>query len=390
MRSDFKKIAWWTAGGIFLVVLLAAGKVGLLHVPGITPLFAQPSTCTFCHETWYGPEEGAFNARAGAEKPFGVNIGCAECHPSAAEDFRSSRHGASTSALKPGCQNCHDQPHSVPNFFSHMFLQGGDWKGVQMALRDQDFNDHTLAPKLGMKERTRMAQEQAASCRSCHEQPQAVFPQGLPEHQAVLSGQGSCLDCHVNITHQRRHPIPLVANGDAARGEALAAKPHGPQGKTCTQCHGEGGISTNPEWPSLAGQGVRYLERRLRQLREAGVMAGTMGQVAMTLNDGHIDDLAAYFASLPARPSDPPTDPLTVARGKELFAACTGCHGPEGQGQGIFPRVAGQPMGYLVVNLGDYRDGARAPGSIMAQAVEGMSDEAIEQVAMWLATVDTR
>jgi len=385
--AQLKKIAYGLVAAVVLVVLIGVGKLGLMPVPGVHSWFDDPATCAFCHETWYG-DEATFNPQAGAEKPFGVTVGCAECHPSAAEEFRSSAHGMSASDLKPGCVNCHDAPHSVPTFFSHMFLEAGKWKGVQIALRDQDYNNRTLAPALAIKERARMVADGGASCRACHEAPGATFPKTLPQHQAALSGQGSCLDCHANLTHQRSHPVALAGHGDAIRGQALATQPVGPEKKTCFQCHGAGGVSENPEWPSLAGQGVRYVEQRLRALRMAGEGGGAMGQVAATLNDGQIDDLAAYFATPPPKAVEPPLDLLEEARGIEAFARCAGCHGPQGQGQGVFPRIAGQPLGYLIVSLTAYRDGQRAPGSIMARAVAEMDDEAIEQVAGWLATVE--
>ena len=46
---------------------------------------------------------------------------------------------------------------------------------------------------------------------------------------------------------------------------------------TCLACHGVNGNSTNPEWPTLAGQNAAYIERQLHLFhdgRRTGTDAG--------------------------------------------------------------------------------------------------------------------
>ena len=47
--------------------------------------------------------------------------------------------------------------------------------------------------------------------------------------------------------------------GDPAQGQQKAA--------TCAACHGPNGNSTNPEWPSLAGQHASYLVKQLQNFK---------------------------------------------------------------------------------------------------------------------------
>ena len=50
-----------------------------------------------------------------------------------------------------------------------------------------------------------------------------------------------------------------------------------------------------------------------------------------------------------------------VAHGRELFAQCATCHGPDGNGtpNGSIPRIAGQHFRVLARQIADFRNGAR-------------------------------
>ena len=54
--------------------------------------------------------------------------------------------------------------------------------------------------------------------------------------------------------------VPALAFAGAAEGEKKAV--------TCVACHGEGGNSMNPQWPSLAGQPAQFISTSLFMFRE--------------------------------------------------------------------------------------------------------------------------
>ncbi len=81
---------------------------------------------------------------------------------------------------------------------------------------------------------------------------------------------------------------PVMA-GDPAAGESKS--------QTCVACHGEGGNSTLPMNPKLAGQYASYLEHALRSYRDGGRKNAIMAAQAAALSDEDIADLAAYFAA---------------------------------------------------------------------------------------------
>ena len=79
--------------------------------------------------------------------------------------------------------------------------------------------------------------------------------------------------------------------GDMAAGKSKSA--------TCSSCHGGNGISSMDLWPNLAGQKAAYLAKQLRAFRDGTRNDAVMAGMAKALSDTDIEDLAAYYASLP-------------------------------------------------------------------------------------------
>lgn len=80
--------------------------------------------------------------------------------------------------------------------------------------------------------------------------------------------------------------------GDAAAGQAKAA--------VCAACHGQDGKSPiDPSYAILAGQHEDYLVTALKAYRSGQRKNAIMGAQAQQLSNADIDNLAAYYASLP-------------------------------------------------------------------------------------------
>ncbi|MGH6948743.1 MAG: c-type cytochrome [Kiloniellales bacterium] len=84
---------------------------------------------------------------------------------------------------------------------------------------------------------------------------------------------------------------PALA-GDAAAGRTVAAV-------KCKQCHGLDGLGTTPLFPTLAGQSEEYLVKQLHDFRDGHRENEMMTFLAKDLSDPEIDNLAAYYASIP-------------------------------------------------------------------------------------------
>jgi cytochrome c553 len=68
---------------------------------------------------------------------------------------------------------------------------------------------------------------------------------------------------------------------------------------TCVACHGEGGVSVAPNWPSLAGQHKDYIVHALNEYKGALRKDPIMGSQAVGLTADEIEALATYFSSQP-------------------------------------------------------------------------------------------
>ena len=82
------------------------------------------------------------------------------------------------------------------------------------------------------------------------------------------------------------------AAGNIQAGKAKSA--------ACAACHGKQGISSNPDYPNIAGQTAPYLAKSLREFR-SGLRkdpSTNMNRIAAGLSDTDIADLSAYYASL--------------------------------------------------------------------------------------------
>ncbi len=157
-------------------------------------------------------------------------------------------------------------------------------------------------------------------------------------------------------------------HGKAADGQAKAA--------LCAGCHGQGGNSTNPEWPRLAGQSAVYTAAQLR-LFKAGTRANPIMQALVAaLTDQDIDDLAVYFQT--QTPLGLEADPSYWKSGEALYLrgdratgvpACVACHGPAGRGNlaAGYPALRAQQSVYLVKQLNAYADGTRYTGTAAAK-----------------------
>jgi cytochrome c553 len=93
----------------------------------------------------------------------------------------------------------------------------------------------------------------------------------------------------------------------------------------------------------------------------------------------------ALLASLAAAGAAQAGDP---AAGRERAATCRVCHGIDGVGTNpTVPNIGGQSEQYLVKALQDYRDGRRVNEQMTLMA-EGLTDEEIDNLAAWYASIE--
>jgi cytochrome c553 len=104
----------------------------------------------------------------------------------------------------------------------------------------------------------------------------------------------------MNMT--RNLPAILAVAAALAAGHVAAADIEAGKKKAqevCAACHNMDGISTIADYPKLAGQYQDYMAKALRDYKSGVRKNPIMAGMAAGLTQTDIDDLSAYFASLP-------------------------------------------------------------------------------------------
>ncbi|MEO9493445.1 MAG: c-type cytochrome [Vibrio splendidus] len=184
-----------------------------------------------------------------------------------------------------------------------------------------------------------------------------------------------------------------------AQGSIEAGKA---KSQTCVACHGADGNSLITQYPKLAGQHEKYLEKQLKELKLGMTSGGkqgrnepVMGAMAMSLSEEDMADLAAYYASLPISSNSTPEN--AVDEGKVLYTAgnaergvtaCIACHGPRGNGTELsgFPKISGQHADYIKAQLEKFRDGSRNNdmNAMMRDVAKKLTDADIDTLSKYV------
>jgi cytochrome c553 len=168
--------------------------------------------------------------------------------------------------------------------------------------------------------------------------------------------------------------------------------------QVCSNCHGATGNSVSPNFPNLAAQQEAYLAAQLHEFkghsREDPAGFEYMWGLSHNLTDKQIQELAAHFAGQELERHAIEGRPDRIAAGKAIFTvglpdqsvpACSSCHGPEGMGNGTFPRIAGQHADYLVKQLKVFqRTNQRPQAVVMKTVAHELTKQNIENVAAYL------
>ncbi|MEZ5671131.1 MAG: c-type cytochrome [Thiotrichaceae bacterium] len=187
-------------------------------------------------------------------------------------------------------------------------------------------------------------------------------------------------------TPEAAAPAPV---GDAQAGKAKSV--------SCAACHDvEGKNPLMPIYPRLSGQHASYTVQQLMLFKEGGRVEPTMSPMAKPLSTQDMEDLAAYFASLPVKPGA--TKEEFVKLGEKIYRggnlqtnvpACAACHSPNAAGnpEAKFPMLSGQSPEYIKKQLEDYKKGTRGGSAptlnqvIMREIAQKMTAEEIQAVS---------
>jgi len=179
----------------------------------------------------------------------------------------------------------------------------------------------------------------------------------------------------------------VFVDGDATAGKAKTA--------TCVACHGADGNSLLPANPKLAGQNASYLYAQLTYFKDGQRKNAVMQGMVAGLSDQDMKDIAVYFSEQTRKVGA--ADEKLVHLGEKLYRggnpeselpACTGCHGPKGEGNpgAKYPALSGQHAAYTAAQLLAYRKELRV--NPMADTMQGVThfitDKEIEAVSSYI------
>lgn len=183
--------------------------------------------------------------------------------------------------------------------------------------------------------------------------------------------------------------LNFVKAGNPAKGQDLA--------QTCSGCHGEKGISTSADYPSLAGQQANYVFKQLQDYANGDRQDPIMAGITKGLSPQDAADLAAWFAAQsPAFQSrsvmsyDAAETLVKTGDKERILPPCEVCHGSGGKGQAIdIPALSGQNAGYTVATLKAFKNGQRHNDiySRMRSIAESLSDQEIEELGFYYQNI---
>ena len=145
----------------------------------------------------------------------------------------------------------------------------------------------------------------------------------------------------------------------------------------CFVCHGSEGESSSELFPRLAGQHWEYIAKQLANFK-AGKRKGTaMADIVAEFSPDETVALGRYFEKMSV-PSDAPKEPDLAAVGRYIYhqgnrysgvPACAACHGPDGLGTSILPRLAGQYAIYTEIQLKQFNTRERNNDNAVMHAI---------------------
>ncbi len=84
--------------------------------------------------------------------------------------------------------------------------------------------------------------------------------------------------------------LRLLKSADPAKGEALADE------SKCSKCHGDNGVSDDPDNSNIAGMSASYLFKQLKDFQDKNRDDRDMFKKVRYLEDSDLADLAVWYA----------------------------------------------------------------------------------------------
>lgn len=158
---------------------------------------------------------------------------------------------------------------------------------------------------------------------------------------------------------------------------------------SCAGCHGAWGASAGPTIPSLAGQPKAAIVDAMKRFKSDERVSSVMGRLAKGYSDAEFEAMADYFSRQQPPVIRQAVDAARAAKGATLHEThCAECHRDNGKtGIGNTPRLAGQWLRYLQMQMDLVAAGKRKMPAEMAKKVEPLSREDLDALLHFYAGV---
>jgi cytochrome c553 len=252
------------------------------------------------------------------------------------------------------------------------------------------------------------------ACASCHGQDGVSTAPGIPH----LAGQRMVYLHRVLLAYQQRerrnddmnHAIGFLNDEALLAVAAYYANltPPGPQPRDadwadavqkkggdpfapireemtkCVKCHGEDGNASGSGMPNLTAQDPAYFVQSMQSYRNGERGHRLMQRLVAEFDDDTLMKMGTFYAVQEPRRTETTGDG-NPDLGQALAEGCANCHGADGNPTGAnMPTLAGQDARYFVKAMEAYQEGKR-PHESMFEAVEGLSDADVQNLAAFYA-----
>lgn len=203
----------------------------------------------------------------------------------------------------------------------------------------------------------------------------------------------------MKLNNRRNRPLAMAVLGTLAFAAAPLVLAAGVD--SCVGCHGQDGISSDANTPTIAGASAFFLENQLFLFQAGdrpcvadlfakvgGAAAADHCALVADASEGDIEGLAAHYAEQPFKAGAQSVDAGRAAAGAAIHErACARCHSEGGSvaadDAGI---LAGQWKPYLERALTDFREGRREQPATMEREVKALSDADIQALTAYYAS----
>ena len=182
-----------------------------------------------------------------------------------------------------------------------------------------------------------------------------------------------------------------LATGVLAISALAQAAPPSPAmlSNACAGCHGTNGGSAGPSMPSLASQSKEAIVEAMKKFKSGDRPSTIMGRLAKGYSDAEITAMAEFFSKQKLHATSQTLDKAKIAKGASLQESnCGRCHIEDGkEGKDDTPVMASQWLPYMQMQMADYQSGKRKMPEKMAEKVKPLSDDDLEALLHFYASV---